>query len=381
MVVGQAERESTVSARRGGAPPSLSTDAVWQAAEAASAASAMADRSGRLSPDVVDAITDAGFPRYFAPRAQGGGEGAFAPLFDATVGVARGCASAAWCAMLWATHGRFTAFLPDEGRQEVWSRSPDVRIAAAVVPPAGRAVPRRDGWTVTGTWNFASGVEFAHWVLLAAPEAHEGEPEARIFAVPRDAVVVHDTWDAPGLRATGSHTVEAREIFVPAHRSFRFADLVHGGVSHSAARAYAVPVHLPGGVLFSAPALGAAQRALELWTTWAKDGGALRDSAAAQSALTRSAAELDSVQLLLARAAARADAGPTDERAVARNRRDAAVGVELITDAVERLFRATGTQARAGDELARCWRDVHTVASHGALRTEPVARQYARSLD
>ncbi|MDV7223267.1 acyl-CoA dehydrogenase family protein, partial [Streptomyces prunicolor] len=105
------------------------------------------------------------------------------------------------------------------------------------------------------------------------------------------------------------------------------------------------------------------------------------DDASVQRALARSAAEIDAVELLLARAATRADAEPTAPQAVAVNRRDAAVAVELLVEAVERLFRTGGAHVRddAG-EIQRAWRDVHTVAAHGALRLDASAGAFAVSV-
>ncbi|MGW8331476.1 hypothetical protein ACWGLE_26705, partial [Streptomyces sp. NPDC055897] len=63
---------------------------------------------------------------------------------------------------------------------------------------------------------------------------------------------------------------------------------------------------------------------------------------------------------------------------VARNHRDAAVVADLLVTAVERLFRTGGLHARDGEgTLQRCWRDVHTVASHAVLQFEEAAAHYA----
>lgn len=101
-----------------------------------------------------------------------------------------------------------------------------------------------------------------------------------------------------------------------------------------------------------------------------------------QERLARSAAEIDAAELMLRTAAQRADTEPITPGAVAVNRRDAAVAVEWLATAVDRLFRTGGAHLRDVDgELHRHWTDVLTVASHGALRLEPAAEAFARSLD
>ncbi|WP_405888366.1 acyl-CoA dehydrogenase family protein [Streptomyces sp. NBC_01136] len=369
------------------------TDPVQVAAEHAR----LADTERKLADDVVAALTASGLPGHFVPRRWGGAEGTFAALLAEVAAVAEGCTSAAWCGMLWAAHGRFAALLPEEGQREVWGASPDVRIAAALMPPAGsaRPLPGGDGWQVRGTWTCVSGVDFADWVLVSAPEPYEESARVRVFAVPAREVEVEDTWDSTGLRGTGSHTVVIRDAVVPYHRSFLQADLIRGrehsdsdSASASApdrARCHTAPAQLAGGILFCAPALGAARRALRVWSRWAAakapgSGRPNHDSAAVRDTLATASAHVEAAGLLLARAAERADTEPVTDLLVAANQRDAAVAAELLAGAVDKMFRTGGAHIRdAGGELQRLWRDVHTVASHGVLRLEPVAAAYARA--
>jgi alkylation response protein AidB-like acyl-CoA dehydrogenase len=366
------------------------TELVRRAAALAAVGAPAADQHRRLNPAVVDALIEAGFARHFVPRRWGGVAGTFGELAHAAAEVAEGCASAGWCGALWAAHARFAGYLPEQGQRDLWGRSPDVVIAAAVLPPAGLAVATGDGWLLRGEWDFASGVDFADWVLLAAPTSSaRGPGRVRLFAVPQGEVGVRDSWQAAGLRGTGSNTVVVRESFVPDHRSVWFDEIINGLGSDGRperARCHRVPAHLGGGVLFCAPELGAARHALSTWTRWASQPGPsgvspLADSAAVREVLARSSAEIESAGLLLAAAADRADFGPVGAEAVARGRRDAAFAAESLVVSVERLVRTGGVHMRnAHGELLRCWRDVHTVASHAALRLDAAASGYAAAL-
>ncbi|MFD5749008.1 acyl-CoA dehydrogenase family protein [Streptomyces sp. NPDC127033] len=304
-------------------------------------------------------------------------------MFRASVAVGEGCASAAWCAVLWAAHGRFAALLPEEGQKEIWGEGPDVRIAA-VLMPSGSASRVPGGWLLQGEWNLASGIDHAHWVLLVAPETDGPGRPARVFAVPRSLVTVRDTWNATGLRATGSNAVDLDPTVVPDGRSVPFATLLAG--ADGLPRCHSVPAHLAGGLMFCAPAVGAARRVLALWTRWARtagrDGVRPLDRPSVQERLARSAAEIQAAELMLRTAAGRADAEPITAELVAVNRRDAAVAADWLATAVDRLFRTGGAHLRDPEgELHRHWMDVLTVASHGALRLEPAAEAFARSLD
>ncbi|MFE7167131.1 acyl-CoA dehydrogenase family protein [Streptomyces sp. NPDC057616] len=174
-----------------------------------------------------------------------------------------------------------------------------------------------------------------------------------------------------------------REFVPHHHRSFPLAALMRGGDAPGLARCHSVPAQLAGGLMFCAPALGAARRALALWSEWAAakapgGGRPHHDSAAVRETLAVASGHIDAAGLLLRRAARRADTEPVDAALVAGNQRDAAVAAGLLADAVDRLFRTGGAHLRdGGGDLNRLWRDVHTVASHGVLRLEPVAAAYA----
>ncbi|MFF0478265.1 acyl-CoA dehydrogenase family protein [Streptomyces sp. NPDC004284] len=346
-----------------------------------------AERTGRLHPEVVGAMSDAGLARHFVPRRWGGTAGSFAELLDTVAGVGSACASAGWCSVLFAAHGRLAAHLPAEGQRDLWGDSPDVRIAAAIVPPAGWLAPAPGGWTLSGEWAFASGVEDADWVLLASLDhSGDGAPGYRVLAVPREQVRVRETWDAVGLRATGSHSVVAEAVFVPEHRTFLREALVTGVTGADAAPCHRVPYQLVAALLFAAPALGVARAALDAWTLLVglrrlPDGRPLADDPTVQQTLARCSAEIDAARLLLEAAAGRAD-GPTPAPAAAAlNQRDASVAVDLLVGVVERLMRTGGARALiTGGGLERAWRDIHAIAAHAALQPAPAAAAYAATV-
>ncbi|WP_051820138.1 oxidoreductase [Streptomyces sp. NRRL S-920] len=357
--------------------------AVASAARSAAVHTDGAERERRLHEETAGLLTRAGFARHFVPRAWGGTEGTYAALLDAAATVGAGCASAAWCGALWGAHGRFAAYLPPDGQRDLWAASPDVRISA-VMSASGEARPTRDGWLLSGAWPYASGVAFADWLLLASTEPVEQGGRCRVFAVPRARATILDTWRADGMRGTGSHTVVVESVPVPRHRSFLMADLTAGAPGPGRASCHTVPAELGGGLLFCAPALGAARHALEAWSRGAarrardlSDADALR----LHRVLAVSADEIEAAQLLLRDAAQRADADAWTERDVARNRRIAASAIGLLARAVERLHRTGVRPNPAGpDVVGRCRRDVRTVAGHRMLRRERAAVDYARSV-
>ncbi|MGA4851076.1 oxidoreductase [Streptomyces sp. G5(2025)] len=376
-------QSSPAGHRRAAGPALLPPAAVASAARSAAVHADGAERRRRLHDETVLLLTRAGFARHFVPRAWGGTEGTFSALLDAACAVGADCASAAWCGVLWAAHGRFAAYLPPDGQRDLWAASPDTRITA-VMGASGEATPTPDGWLLSGSWAYASGVAFADWLLLTSTEPAEQGGRCRVFAVPRGQADVLDTWRADGMCGTGSHTVVVDSVTVPRHRSFLMTDLTAGTPGPGRARCHTVPAQLGGGLLFCAPALGAARHALEAWSRWAvrhMRGVSEAEALRLHRVLALSTDEIEAAQLLLRDAGQRADAEAWTERDVARNRRIAASVIGLLARAVERLHRTGVRPGAAGpDTVERCRRDVRTVAGHRMLRREQAAVDYARSV-
>ncbi|MET9402076.1 oxidoreductase [Kitasatospora sp. NPDC002965] len=336
-----------------------------------------AEELRRLTGEVADGITRSGFPRHFVPRRWGGTAGEFGALVTGASTLAESCAGAAWCAALYAAHGRLAAYLPAEGQRDLWGGGPDVRIAAAVVPPQGRAERVGDGWRLDGEWRPASGADHAEWILLASWTEGPAGREHRVFAVPRSELTVLDTWHSAGLRGSGSTSVAADGVRVPDHRTLTLDALLLP--QQEAARCHTVPYPMVAALVFATPLLGIARAALREWTAGARR--AADPHPAAHTVLTHASARIHTAGLLLDGAAARADRGEITALAVAENRRDAATAAVLCREAVDALFLAAGVGAQApGSVLQRAWRDAAAVAVHRTLDPDAAARGYAETV-
>ncbi|WP_207944642.1 acyl-CoA dehydrogenase family protein [Actinomadura rubrisoli] len=353
--------------------------ALGTAAGLAAGRAAEADRTGRLAPEVVEALAAAGLPRHFVPERWGGAAATFREATDAVARVGEGCASAAWCGAMFAYTGRFAAHLPDEGQRDLWGESPDALLVPGLVP-AGEAERADGGFVLRGRWRYVSGVEFADWALIAGPAP--GGLEPRFFAVPRADFEVEETWDAVGMRATGSHTLVVREAFVPEHRSVPFKEVM-GGINHvSALPQHTVPLPAVGGLTCISALLGAARGALSsaVAAAAAKRAGGAPPDAAADLAIATAAAEIDAAWLLLDRVVSVLDSGEGRARAF-QNANHASYAAGRLVDAVNALMRSAGTAAQdRGSDLQRFWRDVTVGCSHAALRPERAAPGFVQSL-
>ncbi|MCZ0997898.1 acyl-CoA dehydrogenase family protein [Streptomyces mirabilis] len=350
---------------------------------------ALIENRRQLTDTLAEAITEAGFARHFVPRRWGGPAGDFTSLLHASANVAEACASTAWCATLYAAHARLAAYLPEQAQHDLWADTPDVRIAASVMPPQGAASNAQNGWTLSGTWSFASGIAHAEWVLLASwtppaiPSEQPGKPrEHRIFAVPRAHLTTIDTWHTLGLRGTGSNAVQADDVHVPAHRSMLLTDLIPPQAE--GAPCHTVPFSMVAGLQFAAPILGAARGALQTWISSMSerqktDGQEVPPKF--QQVLARSSGEIQAAQLLLEQAAHHADDKAPTPLNIAENQRNTALAAEWCVAAVDRLFRAQGVRAQAdGDPVQRHWRDITAAAGHATLGFERAATAHAQAI-
>ncbi len=69
---------------------------------------------------------------------------------------------------------------------------------------------------MSGRWAFASGCRHCDWILGGAlVDGGDAQPAMRLMLARADETIVHDTWHVMGMRGTGSHDVEWRDVFVP----------------------------------------------------------------------------------------------------------------------------------------------------------------------
>src|SRR3954469_8658362 len=218
---------------------------------------AEAERDRRLPAQLVTEMADAGVFRMCVPRAAGGLEEHPTVLGETVEALARGDGAAGWCAAINATSGLLTAYIPEDAAREVYAEPRTV--AGGVFAPIGRAKPVEGGFDVAGRWPFASGCTHCDWLMGGCIVEGEDPPAPRLMLARADEVVIHDTWDALGLRGTGSHDIEMSDVFVPAERS---ASLVVDRPT-AQGRLYAFPVFGLLALAIGAVGLGIARGALD----------------------------------------------------------------------------------------------------------------------
>ncbi|MYS20702.1 two-component flavin-dependent monooxygenase [Streptomyces sp. DvalAA-14] len=353
---------------------------------------AKAELDRRLAPETAEAIREAGFARHFVPARWGGAEGTFTDYLHRVTTVAEGDPAAAWCASIAATVGRMGGFLPEEGQRALWGGGPDAFVVGALLP-GGAAEAVDGGWLLSGRWPYMSGVHHSDHALLCCPvPVQGGGSQVRFLLVSRADYTIEETWFTAGMRGTGSDTLVLEPVFVPYAHSCARDDLIAGRPAVAGAACHRVPLKSVSGLSFAAPVLGAARAALTEWTALtagkraaaAAQGGnrllAVSDTVG-DTVLARTDGEIDAAAMLLDRAAAGADRGGLSALEVARAHRDQTLAVDILAEAVHRLFRSAGTRGQhESGRLPRLWRDATAGAGHAVLQFEPAARAFAEQV-
>ncbi|WP_430789155.1 acyl-CoA dehydrogenase family protein [Actinoplanes sp. G11-F43] len=326
-----------------------------------------ATRDG-LPRKVVDGIHHSGLLRHFVPENLGGADGQLADTLAPLIQLGRADPSTGWCASLMTSAARMATHLPAAGQRDLWAAGPDVMIAATL-RPAGTATPVDGGWLLDGQWLYVSGITHCQWALLSTTSGDE----QRFMLVPQKACAIHDTWNAVGMRATGTHTVLVEQTFVPQSHSFTRQQLIQG--QHTAGRS--VPHEAVFGLFFAAPLLGAAQGMLETWRHLRRTRRGGEHSTSRE--LGQAVGYLGAAEAMLSHAAHLADTDGLDDEATLRCRVYHATAADLIAQTTAMLFRTGGTVAvDASHPLSRFWRDINTGLMHPALDLPIAAADYAR---
>ncbi len=190
------------------------------------------ERLRRLPSDVVESLRATGVFRMGFARDRGGPELNSIEQTEVIEALSYGDAAAGWCAMIGSDTGFYAEFL-DRDVAEAMFPSLDM-VTAGLLFPSGRADIVPGGYRLAGRWQFGSGITHADWVVAGAYRYRDGMPvpgppeiphSSVLLMVPQSQVEVLDTWHTTGLAGSGSCDYTISDVFVPAERTFLFADL------------------------------------------------------------------------------------------------------------------------------------------------------------
>ena len=350
----------------------------------------------RLPPETERDLHEAGLFRILQPKRVGGSEFDYVALVDCAEAIGRADASVGWNFANLASHHWMLAMFDGRAQDLIWGRDVNALIASSFIFPAGRARKAEGGFTLRGRWPFCSGVDSCEWNMLASVVATDDEAdgiEYRIFLLNKSDYQIVDTWNATGLRGTGSNDVEVRDAFVAELMSVAVNDLGGGPTPGSAVNPnplYTLPVFSLFPFVLSGVALGNAQACLDDYIRVARHRSStynrtkLGDLQSTQIKIAEASAKIDAARRIMRSTCieAMADAArgvDPDVPAKTRLRRDGAFSVNLCTEAVSLLFAASGARGLStAAALQRQFRDAHAINSHLAFNFDAAGTNYGR---
>lgn len=338
----------------------------------------------RVPQDLLARLKAAGFFRMFVPASHGGEDLDLLGGMEVLEALGRVDGSTGWTVMLGSESPHLLSLLPRHHFEQVYAKGPDIVLGGAF-NAQGQAEQVDGGWRVTGHWNFSSGCQHADYLLTNCvllkdgrplPGPMEGVPAVRGMLFPANEVRIVDNWSVLGLRGTGSHDLALEAAFCPAERTFD----IFQGIASVPGPTFVMPV-VHCGLHMGAVAVGIAQGALDETVQWATSGkkrmyarGPLTESPVVHTHLGRA-----ETQIRAARAALKEVS--TDFWAVCQQGPQAVTPMllaqvmatlshvaETTAAAVDACYRVTGGSAvRDASPLQRRFRDIHTLAQHGAI--------------
>lgn len=360
------------------------------------AKAAETERTRRIPDEILAALDQAGLFRMRAPKRFGGYEADLRAYMDVVTELGRGCGSTAWIVFISIATAWIAAQFSDEAQRDVFEGNPDARtIGVLAMSEPARVVD--GGYVVSGRWPYASNCLHAHWAILAVPLPLDGGVAPGIILAPMGDLKIEDTWHVVGMRGTGSNTVIAENIFVPAHRVLPVDTLARCQSPRTSKDEFIYrESFMPTAIIAVAPPiLGMAQAALDL--TLERINAAskpiaysfyddLRKAPSMQLALAQASTLIDTAVLLMRRwsdeiaAAARASEDFAFTKR-ARLRMDIGYAMKCCRDAVDLLLSVQGASAFAeSNPIQRVWRDLEMASRHGLLSGEVPHEIYGRAL-
>ena len=354
-----------------------------QIAEIANAHAEYADSEGRLADAVVEALHANQMFGMWVPRSvKGGSELDPIASLETIANVAYGDPSTAWVMMAAGLAvGTGAAYLEDEAVEELFGGERSPVIAGQGTRP-GKAVRYKDGFKLSGSWSFASGIKHSTHIHTLGIIEETGEP--RIFVLPVGEAKLIDNWDVMGLRGTGSIDYTTDNVYVPeAYTHFAVTETPKrgGGLYRVGIIGFAAMCH-------SGWALGIGRRLLDEMAKAVRERGGVKGpqggSATFQEAYARAEATYRSARALVLESWSDAwEALEQNEPLSVRQQTLIRLGMTQVTAASHQVsqfvYQAAGTNGLRASTIQRLFRDMHAGTQH-VIASPPVWQAIGREL-
>jgi len=364
--------------------------AVRDLAPSISARSAEIESERRLPLDLLDQLIAAGCFRMLTPRSHGGLEVDLLLSMEIIETIAAADGATGWTVMIGSESPMLLALLPRSRFDQIYANTPDVIVGGGFAP-RGQAAAGAGGYLVSGRWDFASGCQHTRWLFGNCVVTENGQPRAGLLPGSReiramlfrsDQARIIDTWEVSGLRGTGSHDIEVKNLRVPTDDSldiFMGQSCVPGALYKAPVVSFALHI----GAVGAGIARHALADIIALVQTNKKrlyTGSAIADSPLFHHRLAQAETSLRAArELLMAESRAvwqssLVGRSPTPSE-TARVVGSVAWAAQTAASVVDTCYTAGGgTALYSSSPLQRHLRDIHTLTQHAAVNEAMLAR-------
>ncbi|RIV22323.1 acyl-CoA dehydrogenase [Fibrisoma montanum] len=342
-----------------------------------------AEQTGVPSAEVQQIMTKLGLFKLFVPEQLGG---QMIPLPDAIRLIEEAAyidGSFGWLTSIGAGGGYFSAYYEPAVAGRLFG--PAEAVVAGSGHPTGTARRVENGYQVTGRWRYCSGSAYATLFTASCritDDAGQLTNTVRAFTFRPEQVTILPDWNAFGLKATNSHSIDVVDAFVPHELVF---DLSRPPIV-DAGPIFSYPFLPFAKASFAAVCIGigrhfldeATQLAQQYRTSW--EGARperfhyVREQMGQQK--NRFERRITSFYEALDESWSLTVAGHAVSDALSQKVGDLAreATVTVLTGA-QQLFPHLGMAVvDESTAINRAWRDVHTASQHTLLKAYPVSR-------
>lgn len=334
--------------------------------------------ASEISAAVIDALENAELFALTAPHVLGGAEAHPLTVLEVLRALSYFDGSTGWYCQAAVTGVAVAgAFLGNRAVAEIFG--PGARATCAgQAAPSGKAERVGNGYRISGSFSFGSGLPNASWIVggyvlhkNGSPElGSNGQPVMLIALAPRAKVEMLGNWNVLGLRGTGSYDFRVPEQII--HQDFAFDA--------------ASPQQLRGGTLYgmgflaipllchASFGLGCTARVLDEWTSHARmkkrmQGGTLAESETFQRNLGVAQARFRAAEAYVRRSFAQLFEGAEQGRITDDMKLDAKLCTSNIillgAQIAQQAFTASATTGlRNGNRIQRGFRDLQAANAH-----------------
>ncbi|WP_054957887.1 acyl-CoA dehydrogenase [Paenibacillus dakarensis] len=334
------------------------------------------EQEGKVTEEVLQLIYDYRLFHLFVPNEL---EGRMTTLPEA-VKLFQECSridgNFGWLITIGAGGGFFASFMSPKVSRDVFAHRTAVIAGSGTPSGTARRVP--GGYIVNGSWKYCSGsthatVFTANVIVEKREEEADSEesdvPEIRSMILLPEQIHIKPDWNAFGLKATSSHSISARDAFVPEEMTFDITDKK----SYEYELIYSYPFLAFAQASFAAVTLGIAQHFLEaaealLEQKPSRHPFVSNQLSSMQEALKRS--EMDLYACMNQSWNELQQEGHLSQETEAKVSEQCISTAQVSLQCGQVLFPLLGLSAAMEDSAVnRTWRDLQTACQHALLRS------------